>query len=371
MDMRSIIVQTRDGQRVFLPGGTVDRCLRAGNIDAIAARLRALRAGNALVDRAIAELDGADPEADVSVFTISTGRVDSYNSTINPRGWNLEDYDRNPVVLFAHDQASPPVGKDIGHFVDDDRLIGTALFTSRDVNPFGYQVGRMVSAGFLRTASVGFEPIKHEQAKDRESETSPFVPVDIIEQRLVEWSVVPVPANGDCLAHERSGLSSLEVRAALSAMIDREYVSGIARSHIETVRRQFGADPVIVPVGAPMKEAPKPVDLEQRSTPGHEDIEPEVEETPANPLDDGSRAPAMLVCPSCGHEGEAASFAPASAEGEPEADLDNEELAYSEEDVMRIASEIATRAESDIEAAVEAAVEATVTEFKKLLGRLD
>lgn len=373
MDVRStIIMETPAGRRVYLPGGRADRCFAARDVDGIVARMRAMRAPADAVDGAVASLDGQDPESDVAVFVISTKRVDSYNTTIAPDGWLLEDYAANPVVLFAHDQDGLPVARDIGRFIDRERLVGTAMFATRELNPFGHQVGRLVRAGFLNTASVGFEPVEVEESKERGRESTPFAPLDFRKQRLVEWSIVPVPANADCLAQDRSGMSALEVRSALGAIIDHGFVSGFARDAIETVRRHFGAAPVIVPAGDTMaapKEAPKPVDgVQSRSTPGHEKLEPEVEETPpSDPLEDGKRAPAMLVCPACGHEADAAMFAPASEEGEPAADL--EEKTYSEEDMQRIAAEVATRAS---EVAAERAVEAALIKFRKeFLGRLD
>lgn len=372
MDVRSIIMETPAGRRVYLPGGRADRCFAARDVDGIVARMRAMRAPDDAVDGAVASLDGQDPDSDVAVFVISTKRVDSYNTTIAPDGWQLEDFAANPVVLFAHDPLIPPVARDIGRFVDDDRLVGTALFTPRELSPFGHQVGRLVRAKFLNAASVGFDPVELNKSKDRSRADHGFEAIDFVVQRLLEWSILPLPANPDCLAQDRSGMSALEVRSALGAIIDHGFVSGFARDAIENVRRHFGAAPVIVPAGETMaapKEAPKPVDgVQSRSTPGHEKLEPEVEETPpSDPLDDGKRAPAMLVCPACGHEADAAMFAPASEEGEPAADL--EEKTYSEEDMQRIAAEVATRAS---EVAAERAVEAALIKFRKeFLGRLD
>ena len=42
---------------------------------------------------------------------ISTSRVDRDGDTIDPRGWQLDDYRKNGVVLFGHDSRSIPVGK--------------------------------------------------------------------------------------------------------------------------------------------------------------------------------------------------------------------------------------------------------------------
>lgn len=40
-------------------------------------------------------------------FVISTGALDRYNSTIAVDGWQTENFDKNPVVLWAHDELDP------------------------------------------------------------------------------------------------------------------------------------------------------------------------------------------------------------------------------------------------------------------------
>jgi HK97 family phage prohead protease len=131
---------------------------------------------------------------------ITTGSQDSQGDTIDPKGWKLANYRKNPVVLFGHDYHSLPVARDEGITVDELGLIGTPRFTTAEENPFGDLVFRQVKGGFLNAASVGFAPEKwtfNEQTGG----------IDFQEQTLLEYSLVVVPANAEALVIARSMLA--------------------------------------------------------------------------------------------------------------------------------------------------------------------
>ena len=46
-------------------------------------------------------------------FTLSTRDVDRANDTIDQSGWRLDNYKRNPVVLFSHDHRGLPIGRTV------------------------------------------------------------------------------------------------------------------------------------------------------------------------------------------------------------------------------------------------------------------
>lgn len=134
-------------------------------------------------------------------FTISTAAPDHEGDRVSASGWNLDVYRRNPVVLFAHDYKSLPLAKAVEITVDGDRLRSRAQFATRDLNPVGDRVLRLIRAGFLNAASVGFVPTKW-QWRDATDELP--AGMDYQAQTLVEWSVVPVPAHPEALVEGRS-----------------------------------------------------------------------------------------------------------------------------------------------------------------------
>ena len=145
----------------------------------------------AVVKGCIAEVKGIKGQ-DNFTFTISTESVDRDKDVISVAGWDLTSYKQNPVVLWAHDYKSLPLGTSKSITPSKGGLTATMQFVPKDVYPFADTVRQMVELGILRAASVGFKPLKYSYNEDRKG-------VDVSESELLEWSIVPVPANADCL----------------------------------------------------------------------------------------------------------------------------------------------------------------------------
>ena len=136
-------------------------------------------------------------------FTISSASVDRDNDTINQTGWKTDNYQRNPVVLWAHDYSSLPLGKSVDLSVENGNLKSTVEFAD---HPFADTVYRLVKGGFLNATSVGFRPMKLTENVERGG-------LDFGEQELLEYSIVPVPANPDALIEARAaGIDTEPIR---------------------------------------------------------------------------------------------------------------------------------------------------------------
>src|SRR6516162_8537724 len=72
-----------------------------------------------------ATVDVATPAERTLDFTISTESIDRYGDTIKLGGWRTENYLRNPVVLWAHDDYTPPVGRAVNVRVEGKALKST------------------------------------------------------------------------------------------------------------------------------------------------------------------------------------------------------------------------------------------------------
>jgi HK97 family phage prohead protease len=135
-----------------------------------------------------------DPDTGMRRFTFvaSTDAVDREGDILFPGGWQLDSYKENPVILWAHESWSYPIGRatDIG--VQDNKLMVTVQFTPADVNPDGYRVYKLVEAGFVNAVSVGFRPRSWVWNDEHAG-------YDFQENELLEVSVVPVPANQEAL----------------------------------------------------------------------------------------------------------------------------------------------------------------------------
>ena len=113
-------------------------------------------------------------------FIITTGDADREKDIIDPNGWEVSNYLKNPVVLFAHDYDSLPVARTVSLKQQDDKLIAVAEFASAELNPMAERVFQMLKQGFLRGASVGFRPVAYTFNDARGG-------VDFAKQELLEF----------------------------------------------------------------------------------------------------------------------------------------------------------------------------------------
>jgi HK97 family phage prohead protease len=123
-------------------------------------------------------------------FIASTATIDRQGESIDQAGWDLANYKLNPVILWAHDYSSLPIGKGIVEMVDN-KLTVEIVFATMAENPEGVKVQNLVDAGILTALSVGFIPMERNGNIITKSE-------------LLEISVVPVPANPEALALVRT-----------------------------------------------------------------------------------------------------------------------------------------------------------------------
>jgi len=130
------------------------------------------------------------------VFTISTGAVDRDNDTIDPTGWNLKNYKKNPVIMWGHDYSMPPIGRSPKIGVKDGELVASAKFVSKEIYPFAGMIEEMIREDFLKSTSVGF---RGEETMWNEKRGG----FDFKKQELMEFSVVGIPSNPEAIVQAK------------------------------------------------------------------------------------------------------------------------------------------------------------------------
>lgn len=156
-------------------------------------------------DLATQVISKGDKDDDPIHFIISSETPDRDDDIIRAKGWNLKHYKKNPVVLFAHDGRSLPVGKSQKVWKTEDTLESEAIFTPKDLYPFGHMVGQFYRQGFLKATSVGFRPLEFKEREMEDEESRGFWgPTEFMKQELLEYSSVPVPAHPEALIQARS-----------------------------------------------------------------------------------------------------------------------------------------------------------------------
>jgi len=139
-------------------------------------------------------------------FTGSTETLDRDGEVIKVSGWDLDNYKKNPVFMWAHDYSQPPIGKAVNVHKRQGNLIFDIEFADKDTYEFADTIYKLYQGGFLRATSVGFIPdpdgvIEGDGVKTpRRTYTR---------QELLELSAVPVPSNPDALrnAADKIGVS--------------------------------------------------------------------------------------------------------------------------------------------------------------------
>lgn len=123
----------------------------------------------------------------------SDGTVDRYGESVNPMGWLVKNFTKNPVILFGHNYSDLPVGKAERVYIEDNALKFDIEFAD---TAFASDVFKLFEQKILNAFSVGFVPKKWG--------VSGQDAYDIMEQELLELSVVTVPANPNAVAELKS-----------------------------------------------------------------------------------------------------------------------------------------------------------------------
>lgn len=178
----------------------------------------------------------ADGEDRVIAWTVSDEGVDRDGDIIRQGGWDLKNFRKNPVVMWAHQYREPPIGRATKVWVDKDgkspRLRMLKQFTSQEENPFGFMIYNLAKSKYLRTASVGFIPREFEPQEEGRG-------LFFKKAELLESSVVPIPSNPRALDEAKSvkGIDLSPYVQWAEKLLDGEYGPGlwVPRAKVEEV----------------------------------------------------------------------------------------------------------------------------------------
>lgn len=139
---------------------------------------------------------GVQSENDPFEFVMSDESIDRVGDVIRAGGWDLADFQKNPVALWGHDHGKP-IGVWENVRVAGKKLIGKLKLAKQGTSAEIDTIRSLVEQRILKAVSVGFQPI---EAKPLEK-TSGY---EYTKQRLHECSLVAVPANANALAIAKS-----------------------------------------------------------------------------------------------------------------------------------------------------------------------
>lgn len=168
----------------------------------------------------------------------SDERVDRQGDIVL-QNWKFDDYQNNPLMLYAHRWDDPPIGTVLNWEVmprssrayNGRSLRLMPLFATKEQYEWADTIFRLAKARFLRTGSVGFYSDNIIQVRDpNERMRMGLGNMGVIYDRnnLIEWTVAPVPANQGALQS-----LSLVARKGLLKGDDLPVVTDIFKSSVK------------------------------------------------------------------------------------------------------------------------------------------
>ena len=156
------------------------------------------------------EIKGIDEKEKTITAYVSTDARDRMDESVSPDGVDLSRYRKNPVVLWAHDYSTPPIGKSVWIKKDGNGLISKMQFAD---TPFAQEIFSLYKGGFMKAFSIGFIPKETEQGDGEKKPRWTYK-----KSELLEYSAVPVPANPEALmmAVKQGILVSDDVKKSLN-----------------------------------------------------------------------------------------------------------------------------------------------------------
>lgn len=130
---------------------------------------------------------------DTLEYVMSDATVDHLGDVIEPDGWDVAGFAQNPICLFGHNK-NFPIGRWENVRVEKGSLRGRLKLADESTSERIGEIVRLVKQGILRAVSVGFRPVAAEPLPHSKSGGLRY-----LKQKLVECSLVSVPANPNAL----------------------------------------------------------------------------------------------------------------------------------------------------------------------------
>ena len=135
-----------------------------------------------------------EPDGEGFRWVMSDMTLDRDMERMDPSGWELKEYRKNPIVLWGHNSFEPAIGimKNVKKSTDEKgELTGTVFFDESGDDPLATKIATKVRNGIITKGSVGFRVMKIEVLDDQRDGTQ----LIHRKQELIEFSIVNIPSN--------------------------------------------------------------------------------------------------------------------------------------------------------------------------------
>jgi len=143
--------------------------------------------------RAPLEFEARELGNDQHEFVIATTGLKRDRAVVELDGLDTTKYMKNPVVMFAHDYRSFPVGMTTQLIKERDHIRARVKYAP---TAQAQEVKTLVELGFLRGASIAWWPVETVPIRNDQNEVTGW---RYVKSDLLEWSIVPVPLDPDAV----------------------------------------------------------------------------------------------------------------------------------------------------------------------------
>ena len=132
----------------------------------------------------------------MKTFVLHDESVNSYGFRMLTAGAVLEEFKKNPVMLYNHDDREMPIGRWDNIRIEDNRILADAHFDELD--PRGKEIARKVEAGYINACSIGAWVLESDSDASLyiDGQDSPTVTRWVVR----EASICNIPSNHNALA---------------------------------------------------------------------------------------------------------------------------------------------------------------------------
>lgn len=131
----------------------------------------------------------------IHTFVLSDESVNTYGFRLLMSGGDLEQFRRNPVMFYNHNEWDMPIGRWENIRFENGELLADAEFDLDDEN--SKKIAGKVERGFLKAASIGFRVV--EKSDDPQYLLPGQTRMTVTKWQLREASVVAIGANHNAL----------------------------------------------------------------------------------------------------------------------------------------------------------------------------
>jgi len=183
-----------------------------------------------------------DTEERTVTALITSDAIDRDSEVLLPKGANIEQFEKNPVVLWSHNSNLPPIGKVEWIKKGTGKITAKVKFAATDL---AEEVWQLFKGGFLKAFSIGFMPIESRVPTSDDLRKRPewaVVRRIFSAYELLELSAVAVPSNPQALA--------TAIKSGQFEMIAKDFEFPNEETVLDT---------------EPPKEEPEPIEVKARA----------------------------------------------------------------------------------------------------------